>query len=321
MVEKPIVALYIRVSTNEQAENGHSLDAQRSILKKYAKQSGYKYHRIYRDGGFSGKDLDRPALQQMLWDAYNHKFRELFVWRIDRLTRNTKDLLELVEYLKTCDVLVKSASEPFFDTTTPTGECMLTVMGSFSQMERKILVERIRMGLQKRREEGKWAGTAPYGYTYDPKTESLAIAPEEAEIVKLMFRFYREQGTIPKVRICLNHAGARPRISGQWADTSVGKVLSNPIYTGLVRQGQHEWVDENLRIIPDSVFQACQKQRIARKNLSPKLRECPKDYARGVFCSQCGRHCQEDMAYCPGCGATVTNKAMGGLISQKMFEA
>ncbi len=302
MVDKTTVALYIRVSTTEQAENGHSMDAQCDILRKYAKQAGYNYYRIYRDAGFSGKDLDRPALQQMLWDAYNRKFAEVFVWRIDRLTRNTRDLLELVDYFKACEILIRSASEPFFDTATPSGECMLTVMGSFSQMERKVLVERIRMGMQKRREEGKWSGTPPYGYTYDLETETLKIATEETEIVKLMFRLYQEKGTIPKVRISLNQMGIKPRKSEQWANTSIGKVLANSIYTGKVRQGVYEWADENLRIIPDNVFNACQKQRSARKKLSPKLRECHKDYAGGSFCSHCGRHCLEDMVYCPGCG-------------------
>jgi site-specific DNA recombinase len=305
MVKNVTVALYARVSTNEQAENGHSLEAQCDILKKYANQVGYKYHRIYRDGGYSGKDLNRPALQQLLWGAYYHKFDELFVWRIDRLTRDTHDLLEIIEYLKACDVLVKSATEPFFDTTTPTGECMLTVMGSFSQMERKILVERIRMGLQKRREEGKWSGTPPYGYDYDKTKETLVINAEEAKIVKLIFDNYLERKSMPAVRDYLNAQGIRPRISEKWQVTSIAAILSKKIYTGIVKTGDEEKEIASLRIIVDKLFQVCQTLRNERRNQSPKLKEMPKTYEEGCFCHSCGRHCQGDMKFCPGCGAMV----------------
>jgi site-specific DNA recombinase len=305
LAPRRVAALYVRVSTEGQAQHGHSLEAQKDVLKGYAKQNGFKYHKVYEDAGHSAKDLNRPDLQRLLSDIERQKVTDILVWRVDRLSRNNLDLLELVEYFKAYKVTLASATEPAFDVSTSAGMFMLSLFANLAQMERDRLVERIQLGKRKRIEQHKWSGSPPFGFTYGPETGTLAIAPEEARIVKAIFRKYQELQTISAVANHLNELGIKPRKAQRWQETSVAKILRNPIYIGRVKQGETEWADKTLRIVSDKVFEACQVHRATRRHLSPKLRETPKSYADGSFCSQCGRHCEENMTYCPGCGAMV----------------
>jgi len=304
--KEKVVAIYVRVSTQEQAKHGHSLEAQYDAIKAHLKKLGIKFYRIYRDPGFSAKDLHRPALQKLLSDASNHKFIEVYVWRFDRLSRKTIDLLEIVEYFKACEIILKSITEPFVDWTTPMGDCLLGILGSFSQMERQTLISRVKLGIQRKREQGLWLGTAPFGYTYNEKTKTLIINSKESKAVTLIFEKYLELGTISAVKNHLNDNNIKPRIAQKWGLSSVGGVLSRKLYTGTIQIGDTEREDEPLRIIPDELFQECQIQRQEQRNLSPKLKEVPITYEKeGCFCYHCGWFCSVEMTFCKNCGTRV----------------
>lgn len=118
-----IIALYIRVSTEDQAREGYSLGVQREYLEAFAKREGYEIFKVYCDDGISGYSDRRPALQQLLKAAKSKKFELVLVYKIDRFSRNLKDLLTLVDEFSSCGVGFQSATEPF-DATTSAGKLM-----------------------------------------------------------------------------------------------------------------------------------------------------------------------------------------------------
>jgi len=143
-----LVSIYIRVSTEEQAKEGYSLTTQREYLEDYAKREGYEVYKIYSDDGISGYSERRPALQELLQDAKLRRFDLVIVYKIDRFSRNLKDLLNLVDELSNSGVGFKSATEPF-DTTTSAGKLMFQQLGSFAEFERNRLAERVMPGMIK----------------------------------------------------------------------------------------------------------------------------------------------------------------------------
>lgn len=142
------VALYTRVSTEDQAREGFSLEVQRTYLLQYAKNFGWDVfcsmsgRDVYMDDGYSGGNMDRPALQRLLFDARNKQFDLVLVYKQDRLSRRLKDLLGLLEEIDSLGVGYKSATEPF-DTTSSAGKMAIQMLGSCAEFERNRLVERV----------------------------------------------------------------------------------------------------------------------------------------------------------------------------------
>ncbi|MBI5400196.1 recombinase family protein [Candidatus Saganbacteria bacterium] len=130
---------YIRVSSEEQVE-GFSLNAQEERIRAYAKSQDYHLLEIYRDDGYSAKDLERPAVQRLLQEVPQGKFKIILVYKLDRFTRRLKDLTEILEYLTKSDVKFESVTEPF-ETKTAPGRLMLNVLGGFAQFEREVNAE------------------------------------------------------------------------------------------------------------------------------------------------------------------------------------
>lgn len=159
-----MVAIYIRVSTEDQAKEGYSLEVQREYLEAFAKRVGLEIFRVYQDDGISGYSTERPALKELLKDAKGKKFDLVLVYKIDRFSRNLKDLLNLVDELLSSGVGFKSATEPF-DTTTSAGKLIFQQLGSFAEFERNRIAERVFPGMVKGVQRGNWQGAryAPYG--------------------------------------------------------------------------------------------------------------------------------------------------------------
>ena len=150
------VAIYRRISTDEERQP-FSLDAQQERLAAYiAAQPGWALNRSYSDR-MSGKRLDRPGLQQALHDARTGRYDLLLVFKVDRLARSTGGLAKVREELDACGVAFRSASEPF-DTSTAAGRMMMQMLGVFAEFEREMIVERTRMGLARKAARGEWTG-------------------------------------------------------------------------------------------------------------------------------------------------------------------
>jgi len=146
------VALYLRVSTEEQTTLNQELE-----LKRYCDKENYEIYKIYKDEGISGAKTSRPELDKMLQDMRNRCFNAILVWKFDRLGRNTQHLLQVLEELKNKNIRLIATSQQI-DTSTPMGKLFFTIIASIGEAERETIRERIILGLKRRRQQGKPVG-------------------------------------------------------------------------------------------------------------------------------------------------------------------
>ena len=246
--------IYIRVSTEMQVER-NSLTTQESQLTSYAELHGWTVAKLFTDAGLSAKDTRRPALQQMLKWAAEGKLDVVLVSKVDRISRNLMDLLNLIDDLKGWGVDFVSASQSF-DSSTPMGMLILNVLGSFAQFEREMIGQRVRENMRERAKSGKWGGgRVPLGYRYNAETKLLEVVPDEAETVQMIFAEFLRCRSLYRTIRALNAAGRLTRQGNPWASTSIRRTLTNPAYTGtlcyakrghhgsrLVSQDEDDWV-------------------------------------------------------------------------------
>jgi len=228
-----IASLYIRVSTEDQAREGYSLDVQREYLINHAKKQNYEVYEVYADEGISAGTTDRPALQKLLKDAKQKKFGLVLVYKIDRFSRRLGDLLGLVEKLESYGVGFKSATEPF-DTTTSAGKLLFQQLGSFAEFERNRHAERVFPGMVKSVQAGNWHGSrnCPTGYTYNKEKKLLEINEREAKIVRLVYKLYLEGKTTAEIADHLNVSKHETRVGRFFYPKYIRDILRNHIYIG-----------------------------------------------------------------------------------------
>lgn len=193
-------ALYIRVSTDAQAEEGYSIEAQCEKLKAQCLIKGLKNYELYIDGGWSGSNLQRPEMQRMIKDILAGRIATVMVYKLDRISRSQKDTLYLIE-----DVLIPNGVEFIslnenLDTSTSYGRAMIGILSAFAQLERENIHERTGMGMLERVKEGYWrgGGKIPYGYDYDRKA-GILVPNEDAETVRRIYRLYIEGASAQKI--------------------------------------------------------------------------------------------------------------------------
>lgn len=243
------ISIYIRVSTEDQAREGYSLEVQREHLEEFAKREGYEVYKVYCDEGISAYSTRRPALQNLIKDAKEKKFSLVIAYKIDRFSRNLKDLLMLVDELSSYGVGFKSATEPF-DTTTSAGKLMFQQLGSFAEFERNRISERVMPGMLKAVQQGIWMGArfAPFGYTYNKVKKLLEIEKREADIVKLIYSMYLSGKSTHDIVNHLNRYGYKSRSGIKFYNKFICDVLKNRIYTGqLVWNKKHYDKDQKTK--------------------------------------------------------------------------
>jgi site-specific DNA recombinase len=285
-----LARVYVRVSTDEQAREGFSLAAQEERCRQFAQSQGWTVDEVYRDDGYSAKDLNRPAIQRMIRDVKTKKFDVLIVYRLDRLVRSVIDLHYLLNIFDKFGVKFKSVTE-VFDTTTAMGRFFITLVGAMSQWERENLSERVRMGMERGFLEGNRYGNIPFGYREE--NGKLVIDPNEAAIVRWIFEQYEHHG-MHYIAHKLNDQGIKTRQGFKWGDQQVRYVLTNPVYIGHLRlrgQAQKELVLESQHepIISEELFYDTQK-RIKERREAQSAKAITSDYPfSGVLvCGRCG---------------------------------
>lgn len=225
------VAIYIRVSTDMQVEDGFSIEGQRTRLTSYAASQDWEIHDFYIDEGQSAKDLKRPEMERMLADMVEHKFDVVLVYKLDRLTRSVSDLHDLLKRFDKHSVKFKSATE-IFDTTTAMGRLFITIVAAMAEWERGTISERVRFGIEQMILEGKRpGGVLPYGYTQDGE-----LIEEEAEIIRYARKLYMSGLGYQSVAVRLNREG-KLRRGRLWTAATVAYTLENPFYAGILRLG------------------------------------------------------------------------------------
>ncbi|NQT31418.1 MAG: recombinase family protein [Deltaproteobacteria bacterium] len=237
MVDKPVrVAIYARVSTQEQAVEGTSLDYQADQLSAYCQAQGWTITGKYVDPGYSGKDDERPALKQILTDAKSRLFDKIVIYKLDRLARKLRLLLDIEEKLKEHGVSLHSVRETL-DTSTAIGRTVFQMLGLVSEWERETIIERTKAGRLQRYKEGCWGpGSPPFGYDYDrDKTKKLIINEDEARVIRRIYDEYSKGKSMTQVANMLNEEKIPPRNPKKgkgWRNTSIRDVLFNPVYKG-----------------------------------------------------------------------------------------
>lgn len=230
---KPLAAIYIRVSTEDQVKQGISLQAQEEALKNYASALGYDLFEIYRDEGKSGKDLKgRKAMSKMLDEAQARKFQAIFIYKLDRFSRSLKDLIETIEKLKDWGVDFVSLQDKI-ETTSASGKLMFHIISAFAEFERNVTGERTKFSMGKKARDGFLVSRAPFGYKIEDKK---LIPHENSYIVQEIFQDF------------LNSEISLTKLSKKYnlSVNGLKKVLSNQTYLGKIKfdgqthQGTHQ---------------------------------------------------------------------------------
>ena len=253
-------ALYIRVSTEKQAEEGYSLDAQQSRLQSYCDAQGWTVSpaHVYIDAGISGKSTARPAFQAMLKAAQDGQIARIVVTKMDRLARNTQDLLETVNRLQSfgCALVLLDLN---IDTGTPTGMLVATVLGGIAQWEREQIAERVKSGkVQKAAQGGDNGRYCPLGYTFTDGRYS--VEESAAQTVRSIFTDYTTGQTLTTIAARLTAQGVPTARGGQWYPATVRYILTNGFYAGLTQyDGQTAPASHPAIVSPDTYHAAIAK--------------------------------------------------------------
>lgn len=231
-------AIYIRVSTEDQAKDGFSIHAQREKLTKYAEANDWDIYDYYVDDGISGKNLvDRPEVTRMLEDVKSGKINNILIYKLDRLTRSMKDLIYLIEFFESNNCTFNSQTEKI-DTSNAVGRMFVKIIGIFAEFERENLAERVSFGYEQKTREGNYTNTnGVYGYDYIVGEGKLVINKEEAEVVKKIFELYIDGQSYFKIAKKFNITNVPTKRGGHWASATIKSIIGNPLYVGKVRYG------------------------------------------------------------------------------------
>src|SRR5438874_1407538 len=272
-------AIYTRKSTEEGLDQEfNSLDAQREASEAYIasqKNEGWTcLEARYDDGGFTGGNMDRPALKRLLADIDAGQVDAIVVYKLDRFSRSLLDFAKMMETLDKHQVAFVSITQQF-STGTSMGRLVLNVLLSFAQVEREIIAERTRDKIAATRGKGKWTGGTPIlGYDVDPHANRLVLNAQEAERVRAIFALYLEQQALVPVveeleRRCWLNKRWRTKAGHQrgglcFTKTNLHRLLTNVCYAGRVRYKTEVHAGEQPAIIDAETFERV--QALLRRN-------------------------------------------------------
>jgi DNA invertase Pin-like site-specific DNA recombinase len=269
-------AIYTRKSSDEGLDQDfNSLEAQREACEAYVRSQAHEGWKLiperFDDGGFSGGNMDRPALARLMDQLRRGEIDIIVIYKIDRLTRSLTDFARLAETFDKHKVSFVSVTQQF-NTTTSMGRLMLNVLLSFAQFEREITGERIRDKIAASKKKGMWmGGVIPMGY--DARNRQLFINGDEAATIRQVFQLYLEVGTVPALldRLRAENILTAPRLSANarkhgsrhFTRGHLYKLLSNPIYIGRVPHKKVSHPGKHEPIIDAKTWAAVQAQLLS----------------------------------------------------------
>ncbi|MCT0501617.1 recombinase family protein [Lactococcus cremoris] len=292
------VAIYTRVSTTNQAEEGFSIDEQIDRLTKYAEAMGWQVSDTYTDAGFSGAKLERPAMQRLINDIENKAFDTVLVYKLDRLSRSVRDTLYLVKDVFTKNKIDFISLNESIDTSSAMGSLFLTILSAINEFERENIKERMTMGKLGRAKSGKsmmWAKTA-FGYYHNKDTGILEIVPLQATIVEQIFTDYLSGVSLTKLRDKLNEAGHIGK-DIPWSYRTLRQTLDNPVYCGYIKFKDSLFEGMHKPIIPYETYLKVQKELEKRQQQTYERNNNPRPFQAKYMLS--------GMARCGYCGAPL----------------
>lgn len=247
-IQTPKVAIYSRVSTEEQAREGLSVEAQIEKCEAYCKARGWEVYRVYKDAGFSAGSLERPSMELMLRDAQEAKFNIILVYKIDRFSRKLRDLILTLESLKEKNINFTSVTEQI-DTTSAMGEAFFQIIGVFAQLERGMVKERVELAFDRKIGLGESLSRAPLGYVYENK--KLIPDPENADKIQEIFEMCAEG--ISYKSICSKF---------NLTPSSFYSLIKNPVYLGKVKYKNQLYSGKHKPLISEELFNKANNKEV-----------------------------------------------------------
>lgn len=298
-------AIYCRKSTDDGLEQEfNSLDAQREAGEAYIasqKHEGWiALPSIYSDGGFTGANTDRPAMQRLLEDIRGGRIDAVVTYKVDRLSRSLLDFARLMELFEEHGVSFVSVTQNF-DTRTSMGRLTLNVLMSFGQFEREIIAERVRDKIAASKRKGKFMGGTPVlGYDICPTTHRLQINAQEANTVRHIFRRFAEVGSGLTIARELNSKGITTkswvtrdgtlRPGKPWNASLIYRILSNRTYLGQTIHKGESYPGEHEPIVTQSMWDAAHATLTANPRREQRSHESVPSLLRGIIrCGHCNR--------------------------------
>ena len=263
------VAVYTRVSTEDQAKEGFSLEAQRERLEAYCKARGWTVAKGYVDDGHTGRDTKRPAYQRMM--AEREGWDTLLVIKMDRIHRNSRNFMEMMESLQEWGKNFVSATESF-DTSTAMGRFVMDIIQRIAQLESEQIGERVYMGMSQKARTGPGilGFTTPFGY--DVQDGALTVNPAESAIVREVFERCLAGDTTNRIADVLNAREVRAKRGGRWTHAGVLYILHNPLYAGFLRWAGIVRRAEHPAIVSRAVFNRAQAALQSRVKIPQLIR-------------------------------------------------
>lgn len=311
---RKIIAIYCRVSTDEQAEFGYSIDEQKRLLEEWCKANDYIIYKCYSDRGISGKNIkDRPALKELLSDAKEGKFDMVISWKINRVSRKLEDVLKIVSLLEKNNITFKSYSEPF-ETDTPAGRMQFQMMALIGEFERGTIAQNVKMGMIAKAKSGNWCGGRVLGYDLVPNNSpeeekkgknKLEINEKEAEIVRFIFNEYSKGKGYKAITNQINKLGYKTKKGNNFSVGSIRDILTNPVYIGEIRYNvRQNWSEKRRRNInPNPIRVKGKHEAIIDRELWDKVQlilESKKGKPSRIYD---GEYPLTGILRCPKCGA------------------
>lgn len=262
--------LYLRVSTDRQAAvNEGSLDTQKERITHYINskedKATWKIHKIYREEGFSGKNMERPEFQRMMEDIKNNEINVVLVTKLDRITRSLMDFYNMNEVFNKHKVDFISLGDNF-DTSTSTGRAILKITLVFAELEREQTSERTSATMEHKASSGLWCGGhPPLGYDFVPTEKGkLVVNLNEAKLVKLIFETYAKEASYMTTANIINKKGFRSKTyitkdgtkrgGGKFTNTSIQTILNNVVYRGKIGYKKNVYDGRHEAIINEQLF-------------------------------------------------------------------
>ena len=270
-------AIYIRVSTEAQREEGYSIDAQKEMLTAHCVSKGLKNYAYYIDGGFTGSNIERPQMQLLISDIKQGKISHVIVYKLDRLSRSQKDTLYLIEDVFNPHGVDFISMNESMDTSTPLGRLMLGILSAFAQLERENIRERTRMGMRERVKSGKWmgGGRTPFGYDYDEKSGTL-VPNKDAERVRKIYELYLKGHSTANIAQTL----------GLKYDKLAYQILSRKSNAGYIQYNGEEYLGNHEPIISLETYEAA--MRYMKERSVKKVSESGYLLTGLLVCGRCG---------------------------------
>ncbi len=247
-------ALYLRVSTDAQYEEGYSIEAQMKKLEKWCELHDIKEYEFYVDGGYSGSNLNRPEMERMISDIRGGHVKAVVVYKLDRISRSQKDTIYLLEDVFQPNETGFISLNENFDTTTPYGKAMIGILSVFAQLERENIKERTRMGMQERLNKGMWRGTKPpFGYDYDSE-KGILVPNKDADTVREIYRLYLEGMSTYRLAKLFGFSG----------DRQIALMLERCTYIGMISHKGEMLTGLHEPIVERSLWERVQQERKRR---------------------------------------------------------